>query len=530
MEKTKSFTIDEAIDGIGFGKFHWMLMFLVGISWIGVGMQMMLLSFLGPFVRCLWTLLPAQVSILIAVESLGIMCGNILWGCVGDRFGRKKAVLFCTTIIALFGVVSAFTQNISQLCAMRFFVGIGSGGIHVAFLLFVEFVPSERRGFWSTVIQGWWIIGTLAQAVIAMLVLPTLGCRAFVLVSAVPIVVFVCLGFLLVESPRFLLSAGQLEKAFDILEYVSEMNGKKLPPGELADMCHADPDEPAEEVKGESCENDKEEGSEDLECIELEVIEADLKQPSERNSKSFLNTFQQLLLGKYAMITGILLILWIVCALLYYGIVLLTTTLLLDINGCDAENPLTMGDYLLVLATTGAEIPGLLLGMVLLDRIGAKPLLALLLLMGAIPCFLLFIPQQTVRVCVLFLARTTVGGAFHVLYTYTPECYGTSIRTTAFGFCTAIARIGAMIAPFVANVPPHYGKSWVSFTILGVAAIVGGLSCFFLPSCLPNRRRLKQLDGTFRILTTTTEGKHGVIDWLGGSAQYRPLSLYIENW
>ncbi|KAJ8902422.1 hypothetical protein NDN08_006827 [Rhodosorus marinus] len=503
MEKPKSFTIDEAIDGIGFGKFHWMLMLIVGISWIGVGMQMMLLSFLGPFLECSWTLLPAQESILVSVESFGILCGNLFWGCVGDRFGRKKTALFCTAIIALFGVVSAVTQNISQLCAVRFFVGIGSGGIHVAFMLFLEFVPSERRGFWSAVVQGWWIVGTLAQAVTAMLILPTLRWRTFVLVSAVPLVVFVCLGFLLVESPRFLLSAGQLEKASEILEYVSEMNGKKLPPGELADMCNADPDEPAEEVEEECCddkvssddeksyENDDDGGSEDLESIDLEsidlesidleVIDAESKQPGERSSKSLLKTFQQLLLGKYATITVILLIQWVVCALLYYGIVLLTTTLLLEINGCDAENPLTMYDYLLVLVTTAADIPGLLLGMFLIDRVGAKPLLAFFLLTCAIPCFLLFVPQQTVRVCMLSLARTTVGGAFHVLHTYTPECYGTSIRTTAFGFCAAFAKIGGMIAPFVASVPVDNGKSWLSFTILGVAAIVGGLSCFFLP-------------------------------------------------
>ena len=38
------------------------------------------------------------------------------------------------------------------------------------------------------------------------------------------------------------------------------------------------------------------------------------------------------------------------------------------------------------------------------------------------------------------------------LAVYTPEVYPTSVRGTAVGYCSSVARIGAIITPFVAQV------------------------------------------------------------------------------
>ena len=38
------------------------------------------------------------------------------------------------------------------------------------------------------------------------------------------------------------------------------------------------------------------------------------------------------------------------------------------------------------------------------------------------------------------------------VYVYTPEIYPTSVRATAMGFCSGVARVGAILTPFVAQV------------------------------------------------------------------------------
>lgn len=51
-----TYTVDGAIDAIGFGRFQWLLMCVIGLSWVADAMEMMLLSFLGPVLKCAWSL------------------------------------------------------------------------------------------------------------------------------------------------------------------------------------------------------------------------------------------------------------------------------------------------------------------------------------------------------------------------------------------------------------------------------------------------------------------------------------------
>lgn len=46
-----TYTLDEAYSKIGFGPCQCLMFLFVGIAWAGDGMEMMLLSFLGPEVR-----------------------------------------------------------------------------------------------------------------------------------------------------------------------------------------------------------------------------------------------------------------------------------------------------------------------------------------------------------------------------------------------------------------------------------------------------------------------------------------------
>jgi putative MFS transporter len=62
-----------------------------------------------------------------------------------------------------------------------------------------------------------------------------------------------------------------------------------------------------------------------------------------------------------------------------------------------------------------------------------------------------------------------------VLYTYTPELYGTGARATGSGFASAIGRVGSLIGPYAVGVVlPVFGQGGV-FTLgalsFGVAAL-----------------------------------------------------------
>lgn len=52
----------------------------------------------------------------------------------------------------------------------------------------------------------------------------------------------------------------------------------------------------------------------------------------------------------------------------------------------------------------------------------------------------------------LFFARGIIAGVFQAAYVYTPEVYPTSLRAVGVGSCSAMARFGAMVTPYVAQV------------------------------------------------------------------------------
>jgi putative MFS transporter len=56
-------------------------------------------------------------------------------------------------------------------------------------------------------------------------------------------------------------------------------------------------------------------------------------------------------------------------------------------------------------------------------------------------------------------------GAFGVIYTYTPELYPTSIRSTGMGLASASGRVGGLIAPLV------IGFSYARIGFVGVFTI-----------------------------------------------------------
>lgn len=87
--ENRTYTVDEALVKMGFGRFQALVLLYAGMGWISEAMEMMLLSFVGPAVQALWGLSPKQESALSIVVFAGMLVGACLWGTVSDRFGRR---------------------------------------------------------------------------------------------------------------------------------------------------------------------------------------------------------------------------------------------------------------------------------------------------------------------------------------------------------------------------------------------------------------------------------------------------------
>ncbi|EDO27505.1 predicted protein, partial [Nematostella vectensis] len=91
--------------------------------------------------------------------------------------------------------------------------------------------------------------------------------------------------------------------------------------------------------------------------------------------------------------------------------------------------------------------------MFIIDKLGRKYTAALEFVITAVFFFLLIICTDRLTMTIfIFIVRGAISGAFQTFYVYTPEVYPTVTRALGLGCCSGIARVGAMITPFVAQV------------------------------------------------------------------------------
>lgn len=180
---------------------------------------------------------------------------------------------------------------------------------------------------------------------------------------------------------------------------------------------------------------------------------------------------------------------WITVAMSYYGLILINTSLMTlghddhpssntTINGNDTAEShsckaLTTDDYKSLMLTTVGEMFGIPLLVLLLHYVG-RCRICFFNFFSASLCFVSFLfiqPGQTRMInAITFLARMFINSQFSLMYLYTMEVYPTVIRAMAVGCASSMARIGAMITPYLAQV-------LIKKTFHGTIAIYAAATC-----------------------------------------------------
>jgi MFS family permease len=99
---------------------------------------------------------------------LGAAVGGIFLGAAGDRFGRTRAMAASILFYSVFAGLGAWVTSPWQLCALRFFVGLGVGGMWPNGVALVsECWPSASKPLVSGVLGAGINLGVLALGLVA---------------------------------------------------------------------------------------------------------------------------------------------------------------------------------------------------------------------------------------------------------------------------------------------------------------------------------------------------------------------------
>jgi MFS transporter, putative metabolite:H+ symporter len=172
-----------------------------------------------------------QLGTVASATLFGLFVGTVAQGEFTDRFGRKTVYQFNLLLYGAATIAAAFSPNWIWLAALRFVAGIGLGAEQpLCFAYAGEYAPKNIRGRFIGGVQL--IGGAFSWPLTTLFALgfrDTLGWRGcWIAIGMCALIVFV-FRFSLPESPRWLATHGQGNRALDLLD---RMGMKRPAPGE----------------------------------------------------------------------------------------------------------------------------------------------------------------------------------------------------------------------------------------------------------------------------------------------------------
>lgn len=139
------------------------------------------------------------------ITNWGMLLGGVLFGMLGDRFGRVKTFTYTIFVFALATALMSIANNIASIYIFRFIDGIGAGGEYgLGITLIAEAFPKKELGRISSIASIGGQVGAVAAAIIAAFVIPSLGWHALYLFGLLPIILVFFVRRHIKESAEFL--------------------------------------------------------------------------------------------------------------------------------------------------------------------------------------------------------------------------------------------------------------------------------------------------------------------------------------
>jgi putative MFS transporter len=395
-------------------------------------------------------LTPVMTGLVGSAALAGLFFGSLIFGYVTDIIGRK--IMFVLNLVAFVvgSVLQFWITDATQLIALRLFLGIAVGADYpIATSLLAEFTPKKYRGMLlGTLVGLWWIGFVAAYAVGAWMV--TWGpnsWRWMLASSAVPAAILLIARLDCPESPRWLMEKGRVAQARMILD----------------------------KYFGEN--------------VDIEV-------PERPTKTSYLEIFRK----GYGSRTIFCSLFWVLQVAPGFAISTFIPKVLANFH-------VAQGSFVYVgtLIIGAFYIVGMLPGVLLVDRIGRRPVIlwpcigqAVLLaglgrMANAKPWAILL----TFSIYAVLHTGTSV-----VQWIYPNELFPTEIRATAVGFAAAMSRLGAFWGTFfMPLILSTFGNQSAMYFNAGLYALGFVVSYFMAPETA--NLTLAQAASVKRVSTST---------------------------
>ena len=162
----------------GISRYQWLVVIIASAGWVFDAFEGQIFNITrNQMLADLLRVEPSDPSvrrwgdIFLGIFLAGGTFGGILFGWLGDRWGRKPSMVLTILFYSIFSGLTYFADSLWQIGALRFLVAMGVGGEWaVAAALVAEVVPSHARAHMSGLFHSTSVLGTWLAALVGLAV------------------------------------------------------------------------------------------------------------------------------------------------------------------------------------------------------------------------------------------------------------------------------------------------------------------------------------------------------------------------
>ena len=198
--------VSHFLDQHGLGAFQIKLLFWsVLIAFID-GYDIGAIAFAAPHLIPEWHISPKDLGLVLSASNFGVLFGSQIFGWIGDRYGRKTALIVSNILFGVFTYWAASSTNLTELSWLRFIAGLGIGGVIPNIVAInAESAPRYLRATLAIIAAGMVPIGGALAGFASAVFVPQYGWQILFKIGGIAPLVFAVLAiFALPESVKFM--------------------------------------------------------------------------------------------------------------------------------------------------------------------------------------------------------------------------------------------------------------------------------------------------------------------------------------
>lgn len=462
---TRKHRVNSAYDAVlARSGITWRVILVIVCSGVGLlsdTLEIMGISFAKDDISKQFMLSRQEESTLAGCLFAGMLIGGLFWGRAADVFGRRHVLMISLSMNGVCAALSALAPSFPTFLVARFFSGIGVGGsLPIIFSYTSEWVCKAVKGRVICAVATCWMFGSILAAGLAWAILPVEFAgngeywrpwRVYLLICSLPSLIAVFIYSTLPESPIFLINIGRKQKALEILR-----------------------------VNMGSCS----EITEELRVLKRELDDSPCTLPEPTSPSAAVSSFflgvARLFKPSLRRTTLVLIGVIFPVHFGYYGFMLWFPEYI------SRNSPAHETDrervYRESLYVNLSSVPGNLLTILLTDKIGPKYILCSSLVLSAGSVFLLWgLDSPSLILGLSCLFNGVSAPAFNMVDVILPPLYPTELRSTAFGFHTALIRVGMLTSSWLFSLFIDTSPA-VPILLTGIILIGSSLLAVLIPN------------------------------------------------